>query len=238
MIFILLRISYASLDSRAAVATELQAVSEKLEGNKQQPFDISKYIPRDIAPVKTEKPPSPPQTKPPENTHGQSQLPAAGFIVIADLVPPLPGQRRETTSIVSRQDTEISLGHDSLAKKRRITENSRYFLSLLFFPPLPPLFFPAPTKNRNDIGLIFLNSLPIPQSTPHPAAYAVCSHPLLIIHPPFPVTKIYVGEPRHHLLVSKWKRAAFTSKFPLPLSFHYFIHFPLFCFVFVCLLAS
>jgi hypothetical protein len=109
-------------DSRLAVASELQVVSDKLEGNKQQPFDISKYLPREVATVKTEKPPSPPQpgaaAKPATNS------PMGGFSVIASLVPPLPGQKWETTSIVSKQGMEISLAPDSLAKKRRITKNS------------------------------------------------------------------------------------------------------------------
>jgi hypothetical protein len=57
--------------------------------------------------------------------------PAQGNVALADLVPPLTEKKWNTPRIVSRQGVEISLAADPLAKKRRITENSRYF-PLLF----------------------------------------------------------------------------------------------------------
>ena len=115
------------------MASELQVVSAKLEGGKQQPFDFAKYLPVDPVAVKTEKPPSPPAMT------QTNQVNPHAAVVLVDLVPALPEQRWKSQNIVSKQGAAISLAVDPLAKKRRTTNNTEY-VYLSFFPvSLPPL---------------------------------------------------------------------------------------------------
>ena len=139
--FILLFIIYFKPDSRNVVSRELQLVSAKLEHSKLPAFDFAKYLPHEPVAVKTEKPPSPPPATVP-HIKLSSQPPAQGTVALADLVQPLPDQKWDTKNIVSKPGVEISFSADPLAKKRRITENTRFVLFLCvvlayYFPSLP-----------------------------------------------------------------------------------------------------
>lgn len=146
------------------MATELQAVRDKLDGSakKHQPYDYSKYLPKDLdkkeasspdknkeekkdspagVTIKTEKPLSP--LLPPSSTTIISSPPSSTTpalcvkaLTCASLMPPIPAQKYDHEEIMSQQlghEIMISGTDEPLNKRRRVNDsNSPYVLFILF----------------------------------------------------------------------------------------------------------